>query len=371
MKRTGLAVVIAFSVLAVAGLAAPPGFRSIRVPLTDMRRTYKGFTGGLYPDAANEMPFDHGVAGIAKAGQIVPRDTAGTPDPSGKYVLVSIGMSNTTQEFCGSTPCGPGTFMSQAAADSQVNRGTLAIVDGAAGGQTADTWDSPTDINYDRVRDTRLAPRGLSEAQVQVAWVKVANAGPTMSLPAANADAYRLVTQTGNIVRALKVRYSNLQQVYLSSRIYAGYATTTLNPEPYAYESGFAAKWVIEAQIDQMRGGPPDPRAGDLDYATGPGTWIGWAAYLWADGLHPRSDGLTWQPGDLAADGTHPSASGRAKVGTLLMAFFKQSDQTRCWFLVGGACALVPSDDEGTAAGASSGSAGPGRRTGRPTAGRE
>ena len=96
-----------------------------------------------------------------------------------------------------------------------------------------------------------------------------------------------------------------------------------LNPEPYAYESGFAAKWVIEAQIDQMRGGPPDPRAGDLDYATGPGTWIAWAAYLWADGPNPRSDGLTWQPGDLAADGTHPSASGRAKVGTLLHGFLQ------------------------------------------------
>ncbi len=338
MKRTGVAAVIVFSVLAVAGLAASPGFRSIRVPLTDMGRTYKGFSGGLYPDAANEMPTDHETAGIDKAGRIVPRDTAGAPDPSGKYVLVSIGMSNTTQEFCGGTPCGPGTFMAQAAADPSVNHGTLAIVDGAAGGQTADTWDSPADLNYDRVRDTRLAPRGLTEAQVQVAWVKVANAGPTVSLPAANADAYRLVTQTGNIVRALKVRYPNLQQVYLSSRIYAGYATTPLNPEPYAYESGFAAKWVIEAQIDQMRGGPPDPRAGDLDYATGPGTWIAWAAYLWADGPNPRFDGLTWQPGDLAADGTHPSTAGRTKVGTLLLAFFKQSDHTRCWFVVGGAC---------------------------------
>ena len=310
MKRTVPAAVIALTVSALAGLAAPPGSRNLRVPLTDMdASTYKGFAGGLYPDAANEMPADHEAAGLDKAGNIVPRDTAGNPHPSGKYVLVSIGMSNTTQEFCGGTSCAPGTFMAQAAVDPEVNHATLAIVDGAAGGQTADTWDSPADANYDRVRDTRLAPRGLSEAQVQIAWVKVANAGPTVSLPAASSDAYRLVTQTGNIVRALKVRYPNLQQVYLSSRIYAGYATTTLNPEPYAYESGFAAKWVIEAQIDQMRGGPPDPRAGDLDYATGPGAWIAWAAYLWADGLNARSDGLIWALADLAADGTHPSAS--------------------------------------------------------------
>jgi hypothetical protein len=341
LKAAPLAAVLALTVSAAAGLAAPPGSRNLRVPLTDMdaSTTYKGFAGGLYPDG-NEMPADHAAAGIDKAGNVVPRDTAGNPDPSGKYVLVSIGMSNTTQEFCGGTPCGPGTFMTRAAADPEVNHDTLAIVDGAAGGQSAGTWDSPADANYDRVRDTKLAPRGLTEAQVQVAWVKVANPGPTSSLPAASSDAYRLVTQTGNIVRALKVRYPNLQQVFLSSRIYAGYATTSLNPEPYAYESGFAAKWVIQAQIDQMRGAPPDPRAGDLDYATGPGAWIAWAAYLWADGLNPRSDGLIWERTDLAADGTHPSTSGRAKVGAMLMTFFRKSDHTRCWFLVGGVCAF-------------------------------
>jgi hypothetical protein len=343
LQRAVPAVVVAFAVIAAAGPAAPAG--PGRVPLTDMGSgTYMGFPGGLYPRAANGMPLDHQAAGMDKAAAIVARDAAGNPDPGGKYVLVSIGMSNTTQEFCGSNPCGPGTFMSRAAADPFVDHGTLAIVDGAAGGQTADSWDSPADFNYDRVRDTRLAPRGLSEAQVQVAWVKVANAGPTASLPAANADAYRLVTQTGNIVRALKARYPNLQQVFLSSRIYAGYATTPLNPEPYAYESGFAAKWVIQAQIDQMRTGQPDPRAGDLDYATGPGAWIAWAAYLWADGLNPRSDGLTWAPTDFAADGTHPSASGRAKVGARLLAFFKRSDVARCWFLAGGSCAAASPD---------------------------
>jgi hypothetical protein len=207
------------------------------------------------------------------------------------------------------------------------------IIDGAEGGKSAAYWDSPTDPDYERVRTQELAPRGLSEQQVQAAWVKVANPGPTLSLPNANADAYRLVQQIGDISRALKVRYPNLQQVFLSSRIYAGYATSTLNPEPYAYESGLAVKWVIDAQIKQMNGGGVDPRAGNLDYSGGVAPWLVWGPYLWADGLNPRSDGLVWQQSDFAADGTHPATSGRQKVGAMLLDFMLNSPFSQPWFL--------------------------------------
>ena len=293
------------------------------------------YQGGLYPNGSNAMPATHAGVGNARAAAVVPRDFTGAPDASGKYVLLSIGMSNTTQEFS--------TFIIQAAGDARVNQTTLRLVDGASGGQTAGTWDSPTDANYDRVRDQELAPLGLTEAQVQVAWVKVANAQPTSSLPNANADANTLVQQMGNIARALETRYPNLQQVFFSSRIYAGHATTTLNPEPYAYESAFAVKRVIEAQIDQMDGLGIDPLAGSLDYDAG-APWLAWGPYLWADGTNPRSDGLTWLASDLAADGTHPSATGRQKVSNLLMDFMLASPQTQSWFAVpepGGATAAL------------------------------
>jgi hypothetical protein len=109
----------------------------------------------------------------------------------------------------------------------------LAIVDGAAGGQDAKVWTSAAAQNYDRVRDEQLAPLGLTEAQVQAIWLKQADIQPTSALPKANADAYYLEKALGDIVRACKVRYPNLQLVFLSSRIYAGYAATPLNPEPY------------------------------------------------------------------------------------------------------------------------------------------
>ena len=316
--------------------AGPVIARADRIPLSDMgTQTYLGFSGGLYPDG-NEPPPDHAAAGLAQSALVRPLDVRGNPDRSGKVVLLSIGMSNTTQEFCNAQtlpPCTSWSFVGQALADPAVNHTTLVFVNGARGGQTADLFDSPADTNYDRIRDSELIPAGLSEAQVQVAWIKEAHARPTSSLPDANADAYRLVVDEANIARALKVRYPNLRLAYFSSRIYAGYATTSLNPEPYAYESGFAIKWLIEAQIKQRRTGAIDPRAGNLDYLSGAAPWIAWGPYLWADGMNPRSDGLTWARNEFEGDGTHPSQLAERKVGALLLVFFKSDPTARPWFL--------------------------------------
>lgn len=313
-----------------------------RVPLTELTdRTYLGLYGGLYPSCQNTAPRAHDSVGVARARSVQPLDGNGNPSPDGKIVLLSIGMSNTTQEFCSASslpPCNAWTFMGQAAADTTVNHTTLVIVNGARGGQSADTWLTATAPNYDRIRDTWLTPNGLTERQVQVAWVKVADRGPTVSLPDSAADAYVLKARMGSIVRALRTRYPSLRQVFFSSRIYGGYGIG-LNPEPYAYESGFAVKWLIEAQIAQMGTGGVvvDALAGDLNSDTG-APWLAWGAYLWADGTNPRADGLTWQRADIESDGVHPAQSGETKVGGMLLAFFKSSPYTKCWFVVGGSC---------------------------------
>lgn len=317
-----------------------PGSDTVRVPLTDMGgRTYRGFPGGLYP-GGNALDGAHLAAGMIRSSRIKPLDANGQASANGRYVLLSIGMSNTTQEFCSGpvTNCATWSFAGQASADAGVNHTTLAIVDGARGGQTADTFDSPTDPNYDLIRDQRLAARGVTERQVQVVWMKVAHSQPRRALPDADADARVLARRMADIARALKVRYPNLQQVFASSRIYAGYATTTLNPEPYAFESGFAVKWVIETQIAQIASGAAAAgEYGDMSYERG-APWMAWGPYLWADGSVPRSDGLFWLVSDLQNDGTHPSQSGQQKVGRELLQFFKTSPVTRCWFLASAGC---------------------------------
>jgi hypothetical protein len=257
---------------------------------------------------------------------------------------LSIGYSNATQEFCRQmavpgppAACDAWTFMGQLGADPAVRTQGLVVMNGAAGGQTNAVWASPMNANYNRIA-ANLADAGYSAAQVQVAWVKIANPQPMVSLPAPNADAVVLEASTANIARALKVRYPNLKLMFVSSRTYGGWATTPLNPEPYAYEGAFAVSWVVEDQVRQMAGGGMNPDAGNLDYTT-VAPWIAWGPYLWTDGLRGRADGLTWARADTENDGTHPSMSGEQKVGRLLLDFFKTSQFTRCWFTTdGGTC---------------------------------
>lgn len=325
------------------GANCASGADTTKVPLNDLGNgCYLQFRGGLYPNGANALTGAHLTAGVAAAALVAPLDVNGQPNAGGKYVLLSIGMSNTTQEFCDDSAqprtCQAPSFMTQAAADAAVNRTTLVLVNGAYGGRAASSWVSASSAEYDRIRDTWLTPLGLSEKQVQIAWVKVANPGPQAALPAAAADAYALETSIGQIARALKSRYPNLRQVFLTSRVYAGYATSTLNPEPYAYESGFSVKWAIESQISQAAGDTGDPRAGNVRYDTGVAAWMAWGPYSWAAGTRARSDGLIWVPADFGADGTHPAFSGRQKVGAMLLTFFKTSPVTSCWFLAGQVC---------------------------------
>ncbi|GAC1420179.1 MAG: hypothetical protein NVSMB53_19000 [Gemmatimonadaceae bacterium] len=354
--RRHILVVLA-SAIALAGCAAPPRppppppkpvvavgppTDTVKIPLLDLLTgTYYGNVGGLYPGGGNSPPPDHDSAARARRNLIKPLDVNGDESPFGKYVLISIGMSNTTQEWCSEKsgpPCAPWTFMGRAALDPTVNHYTLVIVNGAADGQDAPAWISPSSPNYERIKVARLAPLGLSENQVQAAWVKLEDPEPSVSLPADSADANVLLTNLGLVLRSLRIRYPNLRIVFLSSRTYGGYAAIDLNPEPYAYESGFSVKWAIESQINEMRGLPPNPRVGTLNYTKKAAPLIVWGPYLWTAGATPRSDGLTWERTDFEADGMHPSQSGEGKVGAKLVDFFKNSPYTRCWFVTSGYC---------------------------------
>lgn len=350
------------------GPGAIPDFHA--VPLTDMKPTdrYLGFPGGLY-ESGNQPPDDHRKLGMDAAAAIQPLDRDGKPSPNGAIVFMSLGLSNTMMDFH--------MFQQDFGNDGRINRKNMFLIQGAQGGTTACMWTVPSGQppcgmggpmaqrfggnQYDRVRDEVLAeafgtgPRTgdcggaarpcLTEKQVQVLWIKSANPNPGMqgfrSLcdPAKagcvnddHTEAIRFERQLGQIIRAARSHYPNLTQVFLSSRTYAGYAKRPTNPEPFAYEYGFAVKWLIQAQIQQMRTGKIDPIAGDLSVKSGAAPWLAWGPYLWTNGAQGRADGLVSEPGDVREDdGTHPSMAGMHKAARELMDFFLQSTFTP-WF---------------------------------------
>lgn len=290
-------------------------------PLTELgAEKYQDFAGGLYPDGKNERHAAHEAAGLKLTAEVQPLDAAGKPAANGKVVLLSIGMSNASQASQG---------FRQALQGFEDKHPALVFVDGAQGGMTAEAIDDPADegrgTQYWSVVDDRLKQAGVSREQVQAAWIKQADGGPRQGFPG---YAKKLQGEMKTIVQILAERFPNLKLCYLSSRTYGGYATTTLNPEPYAYESGFAVKWLIEEQLND------DP---ELNYDPAKGAvkapWLSWGAYLWANGATKRADGFFYEPTDFGADGTHHSPAGSRKVGQLMLEFFQSDSTAKPWFV--------------------------------------
>jgi hypothetical protein len=301
----------------------PPRDSTGLSPLTELGTArYKGEDGGLYGAGKNEPPAAHAAAARERSAQILPRDAEGKPAKDGKIGVLSVGMSNTTMEYS--------AFKRLADGDPEKSP-RVVLVDGAQGGKTATIWARPDAPVWQEV-EARLQRASVTPRQVQVVWLKQAEARPSR-LGEFPAHAQVLETHLISILNLLRQKFPNLRIVYLSSRIYAGLATTPLNPEPYAYESAFAVRWVIR---DQINGQPElncDPARGEVKSPL-----VLWGPYLWADGIRPRkADGLVWTKQDLSPrDGTHPAMpDGAKKVAKLLLTFFKTDPFSKPWFTVG------------------------------------
>jgi hypothetical protein len=278
-------------------------------PLTDMSaaESYEGEDGGLYGKGSNEPPEALKKSAETALAQIKPLDAESKPSASGKIALVSISMSNATQEF---------SFFKGIADKDSRKSDKLTIVDCAQGGQTMAAWAQPEGRPWPEAIN-RLKNAEVSPQQVQVAWVKLANAGPSGSKTEHLAT---LEADTIKVLHLLKERFPNLRIAYLGSRIYAGYASTGLNPEPYAYEGAFAVRHLIQQQMNGNESLTQSPL-------------LLWGPYLWADGEKGRKfDDLKYTKEDFGPDGTHPSKSGREKVAKQLLEFFAASPLAKGWF---------------------------------------
>lgn len=337
-------------------VAANPAEWSGLVAITDMTAPYKGEDGGLYGGGRNEPPPAHRAAHLAISKTIQPLDASGRPATDGKIGLITIGFSNTSIES--------EDFKRAADADAQKSP-QVVIINGAIGGRSAVmwAWDGAATLpaaeqerlerQMDLLRmpktnrksspgldkDTwptlakRIEAAGLSPQQVQVAWLKQVEANPK-PLGEFPGHARALQADITAMLNIAHQRYPNLRVVYLSSRTFGGWSgRESGSPEPYAYESGFGTRWVVQSQMRGDAGLNFDPARGEVKAPL-----VLWGPYLWAQGNTPRKiDGLVWSEHDVREDRLHPNEAGARKTTALLLNFFKTNEGTSAWFSKAGA----------------------------------
>lgn len=305
-----------FIVLSLAAIAAGSNCSRTSVGFTsliDMVSQYEGQHGKLYP-ASNNVPPNHLASAMSVVSAMGPLDSAGNPSAGGKIVWFSVGMSNTNGKTNNLIP--------KTESDS-LKASNVKFVNGANGGIPVEDMVDPLASYWINTVPGKLSSGGVTAEQVQIVWLLQTNRGPSGQFFSWASD---LKDDLGHVCRNTLSYFPNLKIIYLTSRSYAGYADGTLNPEPYAYQSGFSVKWLIEDQIN-------GDSALNWDSSVGPvqtGLLL-WGSYIWADGTTPNSEGLSYQCSDYDGEGTHPSSQGYGKIGDKLLSFY-QTDQTCTWY---------------------------------------
>jgi hypothetical protein len=298
-----------------------PNTTTPMVALTDLGTgTYQGSVGGLYPNGSNARPSAQDSYGVGLARGIQPLDANGNPSPTGKYVLLAVGESTLQNEF--------NRFLPIANADPAKNP-NLVIVNGAQGGATPNNFTSTTSAYWTTTLNNYLPQNGVTANQVVAAFIEDTDGIATGSFPT---DIAALQSQYETIMQTMLTLFPNLKMVYFGTRVYGGYSNgvgNADNPEPYAYEVGFAVKWAIQDQLNGNANLNYNPLVGPVL-----APWMSWGTYYWSNGVLGRNDGLLWNCADFSSDGTHPSSTfGQLKVANALLGFLKTDDTTIPWYL--------------------------------------
>jgi Abnormal spindle-like microcephaly-assoc'd, ASPM-SPD-2-Hydin len=299
------------------------------VPLNDLGTgTFLGQEGGLYPNGSNIRPASHDSDGVKLADAIVPLDTNGNPDPNGQYVLLSVGMSVAHIDYEG--------LADRAITEPTINP-HLVLVNGAQPRGDADLFADPNNSFWNPIFSDFLPNSGVTPAQVVAAWVLDDNPKPQGGFPTTSQT---LQANFDSIAQNLHSKFPNLQIAYFLTRNYAGYSNGVggaPDAEPTSYEVEWGPKWSIQDQLD----GLPSM---NYNAANGPvmAPWVAWGPHNWADGLFPRSDGLTWSCQDFQPDGHHSNQyTGKWKDANISINFRKTDDTSRPWFLLPSSLVIV------------------------------
>ncbi|MFN3940887.1 MAG: hypothetical protein ACK4IY_09885, partial [Chitinophagales bacterium] len=277
---------------------------------------FMGFTGGLYPDGRNIMPASFMADAIKAAEKIQPLNTQGVPDINGKIGVVTIGAS-TVAMFS--------SAINELIYDRPGIQKSIVFVNGGVGGQDLNKiYDQQG--KYWQTVESRVSQAGLTNAQVQVAWLQEDDLRNTVATFPQRAN--MLVEAFIYTIQKLKVRYPNLQIIYLTARHTTDYMPATSKDkhrEPRAYLNGWAMKFLIEEQINGNKA-----LAYTGDNAKAP--LLMWGPYFWTQGDKPRQDGYTFTPDMTVEDGVHPNELGKIKVANDIIQFWESDPVSQLWY---------------------------------------
>ena len=288
------------------------------IPINDLGTgNYFGTEGGLYGNGSNMDPAQHQADGVAFAQQVQPLDANGNPSASGKIGFLGFGISTLLYEMNAFTPMAMGDL---------AKNPSVVVVNGGEPTAGAPEFAQLTSPFWTTLIQNIVPNNNVTTQQVQVVFFEDIDQSPTGTYPS---DQVELIGELETIAQNVLIMFPNVKLMYYVTRIYSGYSTTNVDPEPYAYEQGFANSAAI---LDQISGAP------SLNYnpSNGPvlAPWMGYGPYTWANGYIARSDGLTYSCQDVRADGHHPSVLyGAPKAAGLFLNFFKTDPTATPWFL--------------------------------------
>ncbi len=268
---------------------------------------------GLYPDGNNEMPEAYRKTGERLAASIRPLDTSGKPDAkNGKILLLSVGHSNGRYYF--------GALEDKLRQNASELHPRFEFINAAvpgAGLLRMKNWQTEPPQSKSWLRAKELTSRaGYSPLQVQallfIATDSPAHPKALLPQPQFPKQIEEMQRNLGMVLARFAKDFPNLKIAYLMSdglRHYSGV-------EPYAYQEGFAVKWLIESQIKKQPGTAFEGKSRKLP-------WLAWGPYIWDN---------SWDE-SYFLDGTHAAPMARAVFVEKTWQLFTSDSVAKPWFL--------------------------------------
>ena len=287
MKNTALVLVLLTILLCTTAGAA------------DCSVTSTGNTP-LYPSMFVPRTAAEESAGLAAVNSITP----------GPTVILSIGMSNAK---------GLWAWFIRDSNDDSLRNPDVTLVNGAIGGGATSTWAVAGDPKTWGKLDGTLADAGATRSDVSVIWFVTHNHVGSQTV---EQYATALESDARDVLDLFAIEFPNLKVVWFEPMIYGGYSTASGTQEPHTYESGVVVQRLL---VD-----PNWP------------FFVGYGPYMWADGMVPRADGLTWLCSDFDDDGNHPGRDAKIKHSAYLLQFFQEDSIASIGYLDTGSLFTVP-----------------------------